>query len=57
MRGLTADDRSIIELSLPGYTAPEIGERLGRAERTVRRVREHVRKRLLRMQADEIHAT
>ena len=57
MRGLEPDDRSIIELSLQGYTAPEIGDRLGRAERTVRRVREHVKKRLQRMQAEETPVT
>jgi RNA polymerase sigma-70 factor (ECF subfamily) len=56
MRGLEADDRSIIELSLQGYTAPQISAQLGRAERTVRRVREHIKKRLQRMQADEIPA-
>jgi RNA polymerase sigma factor (sigma-70 family) len=57
MRGLTSDDRSIIELSLQGYTAQEISDRVGRAERSVRRVREHIKKRLQKMQADEVHAT
>ncbi|MGO9462713.1 MAG: RNA polymerase sigma factor [Isosphaeraceae bacterium] len=52
MRGLDDDDRAIIELSLQGYTSAEISARLDRAERTVRRVREHVKKRLQRMQAD-----
>ena len=52
MRGFEGDDRAIIELSLQGYSAPEISARLGRAERTVRRVREHVKTRLRRMQAD-----
>lgn len=56
MRGLEPDDRSIIELSLEGYTVREIGARLGRAERTVRRVREHVKKRLQRMRAEETRA-
>jgi RNA polymerase sigma factor (sigma-70 family) len=46
------DERSILELSLQGYTAAEISERLGRAERSVRRLRERVRKRLERMRAD-----
>jgi len=46
------DERSILELSLQGYSASEISERLGRAERSVRRLRERVRKRLERMQAD-----
>lgn len=49
LRGLASDDRSIIELTLQGYTAPEISAQLGRAERTVRRVRAHVKKRLQRM--------
>ena len=46
------DERAILELSLQGHTATEISERLGRAERSVRRLREHIRKRLERMQAD-----
>jgi RNA polymerase sigma-70 factor (ECF subfamily) len=46
------DERSILELSLQGHTASEISERLGRAERSVRRLREHIRKRLERMQAE-----
>lgn len=47
--GLDADDRPIIELSLQGYSTQEVSERLGRAERSVRRVRERVRKRLERI--------
>jgi RNA polymerase sigma-70 factor (ECF subfamily) len=50
MRRLGPDDRAIIELSLQGYTAREISARLGRAERTVQRVRDHVKQRLQRMQ-------
>jgi len=46
--GLDAADRPIIELSLQGYSTPEISERLGRAERSVRRLRERVRKQLER---------
>jgi RNA polymerase sigma-70 factor (ECF subfamily) len=45
------DERSVLELSLQGYSAAEISERLGRAERSVRRLRERVRKRLERMHA------
>jgi RNA polymerase sigma-70 factor (ECF subfamily) len=37
------DDRAVIELSLQGYGTLEINERLGRAERTVRRLRERAR--------------
>jgi RNA polymerase sigma-70 factor (ECF subfamily) len=48
-----ADERAILELSLQGYTATEISEKLGRAERSVRRLRERVRKRLERMQVEE----
>ncbi len=56
MRGLEPDDRAIIELSLQGFSVPEIGARLGFAERTVRRVRERIKKRLQRMQTDDTHA-
>ena len=48
-RDLTADERPILELSLQGYTAPEISVQLGRAERYVRRLRERIRKRLERL--------
>ena len=47
-----ADERAILELSLQGFTATEISEQLGRAERSVRRLRERVRKRLERMQSE-----
>jgi RNA polymerase sigma-70 factor, ECF subfamily len=46
-----ADERAILELSLQGFTAAEISTKLGRAERSVRRLREQIRKRLERMQA------
>ncbi len=48
--GLDEDERPVLELSLQGYTTREISERLGRAERTVRLLREGVRHRLERMQ-------
>src|SRR5262249_23630444 len=51
LRGLDADERSIIELSLQGYSTSEISEQLGRAERSVRRLRERVRKQLERLEA------
>jgi RNA polymerase sigma-70 factor, ECF subfamily len=41
--GLEKPEREIVELSLQGFTTQEISERLGRAERSVRRVRERVR--------------
>lgn len=43
-----ADERAILELSLQGFTATEVSEKLGRAERSVRRLRERIRKRLER---------
>jgi RNA polymerase sigma-70 factor (ECF subfamily) len=49
-RDLSAHERPILELSLQGYTVSEISVRLGRAERSVRRLREHIRKRLERLQ-------
>ena len=51
--GLDEDERPVLELSLQGYTTREISERLGRAERTVRLLREGVRHRLERMQRSE----
>jgi RNA polymerase sigma-70 factor (ECF subfamily) len=47
---LDEEERPVLELSLQGYTTREISERLGRAERTVRLLREGVRHRLERMQ-------
>jgi RNA polymerase sigma-70 factor (ECF subfamily) len=55
LRGLDCDDRSIIELSLQGYSVTEISAQLGFAERTVRRLRERVKRRLQRMPAAEPH--
>src|SRR5437763_5100383 len=52
LAGLDEDERPVLELSLEGYTTREISERLGRAERTVRLLREVVRKRLERMQGE-----
>jgi RNA polymerase sigma-70 factor, ECF subfamily len=49
-RDVSAHERPILELSLQGYTAPEISVQLGRAERSVRRLRERIRKRLERLQ-------
>ena len=51
LAGLDEEERPILELSLQGYTTREISERLGRAERTVRLLREGVRHRLERMQS------
>jgi RNA polymerase sigma-70 factor (ECF subfamily) len=50
--GLDEDERPVLELSLQGYTTREISEQLGRAERTVRLLREGIRHRLERMQRE-----
>jgi RNA polymerase sigma-70 factor, ECF subfamily len=50
LTGLDEDERPILELSLQGYTTQEISAQLGQPERTVRRLRERVRKRLEREQ-------
>ena len=47
---VSVHERPILELSLLGHTAPEISVRLGRAERSVRRLRQHIRERLERLQ-------
>jgi RNA polymerase sigma-70 factor (ECF subfamily) len=49
LRGLDPADRQVVELSLQGYTVVEIAERLGRAERTVWRVRGRLRHKLQRL--------
>jgi RNA polymerase sigma-70 factor (ECF subfamily) len=50
--GLDEDERPVLEWSLQGYSTLEISERLGRAERTVRLLRESVRHRLERMRRE-----
>jgi len=50
--GLDEQERSVLELSLQGYTTREISEQLGRAERTVRLLREGVRHQLERMREE-----
>jgi len=51
---LDVDERPILEMSLQGYTTREISEQLGRAERTVRLLREGIRHRLERMQYQSV---
>jgi RNA polymerase sigma-70 factor (ECF subfamily) len=51
LEGFNDDDRAIVDLSLQGYTTREISAHLGLAERTVRRLRERLKRRLERMQA------
>lgn len=46
------DERAVLELSLQGCSSAEISEKLGRAERSVRRMRERIRSRLERMRGD-----
>ena len=50
---LEEDERPILELSLQGYTVQEISRQLGRAERSVRRLRERIRKRLERLREED----
>jgi RNA polymerase sigma-70 factor (ECF subfamily) len=52
LAALDDDERPILELSLLGHTTREISEQLGRAERTVRLLREGIRHRLERMQRE-----
>jgi RNA polymerase sigma-70 factor (ECF subfamily) len=46
LRDLKGDERKIVELSLQGYTTQEISEQTRRAERSVRRLRERIRRHL-----------
>jgi RNA polymerase sigma-70 factor (ECF subfamily) len=50
LRDLNAEERPVLEMSLQGYTTQEISQRLVLAERSVRRLRERVRKQLERRQ-------
>ena len=47
LRSIDDRDRKILELHLQGYTVAEISPRVGRAERTVRRTLDRLKKRLL----------
>lgn len=49
---LQGDERAIVELSLQGFSTQEISEQMGRAERSVRRLRERIRKHLEQQQAE-----
>jgi RNA polymerase sigma-70 factor (ECF subfamily) len=53
LAALDEDERAVLELSLQGYTTREISDRVGRAERTVRLLREGLRKRLEQMQRED----
>jgi RNA polymerase sigma-70 factor, ECF subfamily len=54
LAALDEEERPVLELSLQGYSTREISDQLGRAERTVRLLREGVRHRLERMQQDDL---
>jgi len=49
-RSANDDERLVLELSLQGYTAAEIALQLGKALRTVHRLRERIHKRLVQLQ-------
>jgi RNA polymerase sigma-70 factor (ECF subfamily) len=51
---LDEEERPVLELSLQGYSTREISDRLERAERTVRLLREKVRHRLERRQCENL---
>jgi len=53
LRGLDEHERPVIEMSLQGYSTQEISDRLSRAERSVRRLRERVRLLLTRRMNEE----
>jgi len=46
LAGLDEAERPVVELSLQGHSTHEISRQLGRSERTVRRIRERIRRRL-----------
>jgi RNA polymerase sigma-70 factor, ECF subfamily len=46
------DEKAVLELCLQGCASAEISAKLGRAERSVRRMRERIRTRLERMRGD-----
>lgn len=50
MARLTAREQEILSLHLQGYEISEIGERVGRTRRTVRRALDHARSELCRLQ-------
>jgi RNA polymerase sigma factor (sigma-70 family) len=52
LSGLSEGEQKIVELTLQGYSTQEISEQLGRAERSVRRIRERVRTHLKQQQGN-----
>jgi RNA polymerase sigma-70 factor (ECF subfamily) len=55
LRGLETFDREVLVLQLQGCTIPEISAQVTRAERTVRRAIERIRRRLSRLQAEAVN--
>ncbi len=53
LREVEPDQRPVIELSFQGYSAQEVSQRLGRAERSVRRLRQRLKKQLQRRQSSD----
>jgi RNA polymerase sigma-70 factor (ECF subfamily) len=53
LRSLDEAERPILQMSLQGFTTQDIANHLNRPERSVRRVRETIRKRLEAMQFEE----
>jgi RNA polymerase sigma-70 factor (ECF subfamily) len=53
LRHLDTEERPVVEMSLQGYTTLEISKQTGRPERSVRRLRERIRKQLERQQLDD----
>ncbi len=50
-------ERPVVEMSLQGYTSREISRHLGRAERTVRRIRTRIKRRLQRQQRENVRTS
>jgi RNA polymerase sigma-70 factor (ECF subfamily) len=54
LRDVEPAERPVIELSLQGYSAQEVSQQLGRAERSVRRLRERLKRQLERRNLDAL---
>jgi RNA polymerase sigma factor (sigma-70 family) len=53
LRDVAPAERPVIELSLQGYSAQEVSQQLGRAERSVRRLRERLKRQLERSRSSD----
>jgi RNA polymerase sigma-70 factor (ECF subfamily) len=54
LQGLAPAERPVIELSLQGYSAQEVSQKLGRAERSVRRLRQRLKQQLERLHSADV---